>query len=93
MKTSLLHRLSLDPAQKLWIEGPPEGQYIRTGTRVRLVCLAIGGNPDPSLIWFKVGTKQESLLSLLPPFFSFPSFLPVFSLSFVFICSCVCVCV
>uniref|UniRef100_Q9R044-3 Isoform 3 of Adhesion molecule nephrin n=1 Tax=Rattus norvegicus TaxID=10116 RepID=Q9R044-3 len=41
------------PAQKLWIEGPPEGQYIRTGTRVRLVCLAIGGNPDPSLIWFK----------------------------------------
>nr|XP_042127113.1 nephrin [Peromyscus maniculatus bairdii] len=41
------------PAQKLWIEGPPEGQYIRTGTRVRLVCLAIGGNPDPSLTWFK----------------------------------------
>ncbi|GAB1291881.1 Nephrin [Apodemus speciosus] len=42
-----------NPAQKLWIEGPPEGQYIRTGTRVRLVCLAIGGNPDPSLIWLK----------------------------------------
>nr|XP_048294384.1 nephrin isoform X2 [Myodes glareolus] len=41
------------PAQKLWIEGPQEGQYIRTGTRVRLVCLAIGGNPDPSLTWFK----------------------------------------
>ncbi|XP_076787840.1 nephrin isoform X1 [Arvicanthis niloticus] len=41
------------PAQKLWIEGPPEGQYIRTGTRVRLVCLAIGGNPEPSLIWLK----------------------------------------
>ncbi|CAO2625950.1 Nphs1, partial [Lemmus lemmus] len=41
------------PAQKLWIEGPQEGQYIRTGTRVRLVCLAIGGNPEPSLTWFK----------------------------------------
>uniref|UniRef100_A0A8C5LLW2 Nephrin n=1 Tax=Jaculus jaculus TaxID=51337 RepID=A0A8C5LLW2_JACJA len=41
------------PAQKLWIEGPPAGQYIRTGTRVRLVCLAIGGNPDPSLTWYK----------------------------------------
>ncbi|XP_023577409.1 nephrin isoform X2 [Octodon degus] len=41
------------PAQKLWIEGPQEGQHFRTGTRVRLVCLAIGGNPDPSLIWFK----------------------------------------
>nr|XP_021496846.1 nephrin [Meriones unguiculatus] len=41
------------PAQKLWIEGPPEGQDLRAGTRVRLVCLAIGGNPDPSLTWFK----------------------------------------
>ncbi|KAB1273965.1 Nephrin [Camelus dromedarius] len=41
------------PAQKLWIEGPPEGQHLRAGTRVRLVCLAIGGNPDPSLIWYK----------------------------------------
>ncbi|KAM5297153.1 nephrin isoform 2-T2 [Glossophaga mutica] len=41
------------PAQKLWIEGPPEGQLLRAGTRVRLVCLAIGGNPDPSLTWYK----------------------------------------
>ncbi|XP_073913105.1 nephrin isoform X2 [Castor canadensis] len=41
------------PAQKLWIEGPPEGQHLRTGTRVRLMCLAIGGNPDPSLTWYK----------------------------------------
>ncbi|XP_026340116.4 nephrin isoform X1 [Ursus arctos] len=41
------------PAQKLWIEGPPEGQRLRAGTRVRLVCLAIGGNPDPSLTWLK----------------------------------------
>ncbi|XP_037676308.1 nephrin isoform X2 [Choloepus didactylus] len=41
------------PAQKLWIEGPPESQNLRAGTRVRLVCLAIGGNPDPSLIWYK----------------------------------------
>ncbi|XP_022381027.1 nephrin isoform X3 [Enhydra lutris kenyoni] len=41
------------PAQKLWIEGPPEGQRLRAGTRVRLVCLAIGGNPEPSLTWLK----------------------------------------
>ncbi|XP_062031978.1 nephrin [Lepus europaeus] len=41
------------PAQKLWIEGPPEGQLLRTGTRVRLMCLAIGGNPDPALTWLK----------------------------------------
>ncbi|XP_017721286.1 PREDICTED: nephrin-like [Rhinopithecus bieti] len=43
------------PAQKLWIEGAPEGQKLRAGTRVRLVCLAIGGNPEPSLTWYKVG--------------------------------------
>ncbi|KAM5134341.1 nephrin isoform 2-T2 [Callospermophilus lateralis] len=50
------------PAQKLWIEGPAEGKYLRTGTRVRLVCLAIGGNPDPSLTWYKnsrVVTEQR----------------------------------
>uniref|UniRef100_A0A2K6V515 Nephrin n=1 Tax=Saimiri boliviensis boliviensis TaxID=39432 RepID=A0A2K6V515_SAIBB len=41
------------PAQKLWIEGPPEGQKLRAGSRVRLVCLAIGGNPEPSLTWYK----------------------------------------
>ncbi|XP_058135251.1 nephrin isoform X2 [Dasypus novemcinctus] len=41
------------PAQKLWIEGPLEGQRLRAGTRVRLVCLAIGGNPDPFLTWYK----------------------------------------
>nr|XP_012630439.1 nephrin isoform X2 [Microcebus murinus] len=41
------------PAQKLWIEGPPEGQSHRAGTRVRLMCLAIGGNPEPSLTWYK----------------------------------------
>ncbi|XP_004595203.2 nephrin [Ochotona princeps] len=41
------------PAQKLWIEGPPEGQLLRSGTRVRLMCLAVGGNPDPSLTWLK----------------------------------------
>ncbi|KAM6223712.1 nephrin [Rhynchocyon petersi] len=41
------------PAQKLWIEGPSEGQRLRAGTRVKLVCLAIGGNPEPSLTWYK----------------------------------------
>ncbi|XP_057348998.1 nephrin isoform X1 [Manis pentadactyla] len=41
------------PAQKLWIEGPQKGQHLRAGTRVRLVCLAIGGNPDPPLTWYK----------------------------------------
>lgn len=25
---------------------------------MKLVCLAIGGNPDPSLTWYKVSAKQ-----------------------------------
>lgn len=58
---SLYLAFPTDPAQKLWIEGPPEGQRLRAGNRVRLVCLAIGGNPDPSLTWYKVGAQQEGL--------------------------------
>nr|XP_055166840.1 nephrin isoform X3 [Nyctereutes procyonoides] len=52
------------PAQKLWIEGPPEGQRLRAGTRVRLVCLAIGGNPEPSLTWLK---DSRTVTELRPP--------------------------
>uniref|UniRef100_A0A2K6NQN9 Nephrin n=1 Tax=Rhinopithecus roxellana TaxID=61622 RepID=A0A2K6NQN9_RHIRO len=55
VKKSLFLPLFSDPAQKLWIEGAPEGQKLRAGTQVRLVCLAIRGNPEPSLIWYKVG--------------------------------------
>uniref|UniRef100_A0A2K5YY55 NPHS1 adhesion molecule, nephrin n=1 Tax=Mandrillus leucophaeus TaxID=9568 RepID=A0A2K5YY55_MANLE len=55
------------PAQKLWIEGAPEGQKLRAGTRVRLVCLAIGGNPEPSLTWYKDSrTVTESRLPQEP---------------------------
>ncbi|XP_053459910.1 nephrin isoform X2 [Nycticebus coucang] len=55
------------PAQKLWIEGPPEGQSHRAGTRVRLMCLAIGGNPEPSLTWYKDSrTVSESRLPQEP---------------------------
>nr|XP_028698702.1 nephrin-like isoform X2 [Macaca mulatta] len=46
------------PAQKLWTECAPEGQKLRAGTRVRLVCLAIRGNPEPSLTWYKVGATR-----------------------------------
>uniref|UniRef100_H0WPD2 Nephrin n=2 Tax=Otolemur garnettii TaxID=30611 RepID=H0WPD2_OTOGA len=55
------------PAQKLWIEGPPEGHSHRAGTRVRLMCLAIGGNPEPSLTWYKDSrTVSESRLPQEP---------------------------
>ncbi|XP_031817450.1 nephrin [Sarcophilus harrisii] len=41
------------PIQKLWIETFPPGDSFRAGNQVRLLCLAIGGNPDPSLSWCK----------------------------------------
>ncbi|KAF3818264.1 hypothetical protein GH733_012572 [Mirounga leonina] len=59
------------PAQKLWIEGPPEGKRIRAGTQVRLLCLAIGGNPDPSLTWLKYlisnPSQTPTLTTVLTP--------------------------
>ncbi|EHH29943.1 hypothetical protein EGK_10501, partial [Macaca mulatta] len=55
------------PAQKLWTECAPEGQKLRAGTRVRLVCLAIRGNPEPSLTWYKDSrTVTESRLPQEP---------------------------
>ncbi|XP_038622795.1 nephrin isoform X3 [Tachyglossus aculeatus] len=41
------------PIQKLWIDGPSPGRTFRAGNRVKLVCLASGGNPEPRLFWLK----------------------------------------
>ncbi|XP_078002453.1 nephrin isoform X2 [Phascolarctos cinereus] len=41
------------PIQRLWIESFPKGENFRAGNQVRLLCLAIGGNPEPSLSWCK----------------------------------------
>ncbi|XP_074074964.1 nephrin isoform X2 [Macrotis lagotis] len=41
------------PIQRLWIESFPKIESFRAGNQVRLLCLAIGGNPDPSLSWCK----------------------------------------
>ncbi|XP_007491913.2 nephrin isoform X1 [Monodelphis domestica] len=41
------------PIQRLWIESFPEGEIFRAGNYIRLLCLATGGNPEPSLSWCK----------------------------------------
>ncbi|KAK7886670.1 hypothetical protein WMY93_026291 [Mugilogobius chulae] len=43
------------PPQKVWIEGPSEDIPLLAGTKVRLVCFSVGGNPPGNLHWFKNG--------------------------------------
>ncbi|XP_043935263.1 nephrin [Protopterus annectens] len=43
----------LYPPQKIWLEGPSQGKQFRAGTKVKLTCLASGGNPPASLKWYK----------------------------------------
>ncbi|XP_072547806.1 nephrin [Salminus brasiliensis] len=43
------------PPQKVWLEAPPEGTLLRSGTTVRLVCFSSGGNPTGRLTWLKNG--------------------------------------
>ncbi|XP_035259076.1 nephrin isoform X2 [Anguilla anguilla] len=41
------------PPQKVWLDAPPAGVQLRSGTTVRLVCYSTGGNPPGKLTWFK----------------------------------------
>ncbi|XP_060744670.1 nephrin [Tachysurus vachellii] len=43
------------PPQKVWLDAPPEGTLLRSGTIVRLVCFSSGGNPTGRLTWLKNG--------------------------------------
>ncbi|TKS81922.1 Nephrin Renal glomerulus-specific cell adhesion receptor [Collichthys lucidus] len=43
------------PPQKIWLDTPPEDVPLRSGSTVRLVCFATGGNPTGTLTWFKNG--------------------------------------
>ncbi|KAG9264674.1 nephrin isoform X1 [Astyanax mexicanus] len=69
------------PPQKVWLDAPPEGTLLRSGTTVRLVCFSSGGNPTGRLTWMKNnktvqvpskhveserGVSREFLLTLQP---------------------------
>nr|XP_015224214.1 PREDICTED: nephrin isoform X1 [Lepisosteus oculatus] len=41
------------PPQKVWIDAPPQGKRLRSGTTVRLMCYCSGGNPLARLTWLK----------------------------------------
>ncbi|XP_031642952.1 nephrin isoform X1 [Oncorhynchus kisutch] len=41
------------PPQKVWIEAPPPGLPLRSGTIIRLICFSIGGSPKGTLNWYK----------------------------------------
>ncbi|CAG12048.1 unnamed protein product, partial [Tetraodon nigroviridis] len=41
------------PPQKVWLEAPPHNVPLHSGTTVRLICFATGGNPAVTLTWYK----------------------------------------
>lgn len=47
----------LDPPGAPYIEGYTEGETIRRGQTVELVCRSRGGNPPAQLIWYKNGEQ------------------------------------
>lgn len=71
----LVHLFTTDPPQKIWLDAPPQDVPLHSGTTVRLICYATGGNPTGTLTWFKVkvrcsGQDIESLPRVtcyLPP--------------------------
>lgn len=46
-----------DPPGAPYIEGYTEGETIRRGQTVELVCRSRGGNPPAQLIWYKNGEQ------------------------------------
>lgn len=52
-----LYVFNLDPPGPPYIEGYTEGETIRRGQTVELVCRSRGGNPPAQLIWYKNGEQ------------------------------------
>lgn len=46
-----------DPPGLPYIEGYTEGETIRRGQQVELICRSRGGNPPAQLIWYKNGEQ------------------------------------
>lgn len=51
--------LTTDPPQKVWLEAPPYDVPLHSGTTVRLICFATGGNPAGTLTWYKVDVINQ----------------------------------
>lgn len=47
----------IDPPGLPYIEGYTEGETIRRGQSVELICRSRGGNPPAQLIWYKNGEQ------------------------------------
>ncbi|XP_053363734.1 nephrin [Clarias gariepinus] len=69
------------PPQKVWLDAPKKGTFLRSGMIIRLVCFSSGGNPTGRLTWLKNnkvvqttskhiqserGVSREFLLTLQP---------------------------
>ncbi|CAB1334080.1 unnamed protein product [Coregonus sp. 'balchen'] len=54
------------PPQKVWIEAPPQGVPLRSGTIVRLICFSSGGSPKGTLNWYKDGKALSDYPKQLP---------------------------
>uniref|UniRef100_A0A8C7CJ41 NPHS1 adhesion molecule, nephrin n=1 Tax=Oncorhynchus kisutch TaxID=8019 RepID=A0A8C7CJ41_ONCKI len=43
------------PPQKVWLEAPPPGVPLSSGTIIRLICFSSGGSPKGTLNWYRDG--------------------------------------
>lgn len=49
--------MSIDPPGDPYIEGYTQGDRLKRGQNVELVCKSRGGNPPAQLIWYKNGVQ------------------------------------
>ncbi|XP_045574609.1 nephrin isoform X1 [Salmo salar] len=54
------------PPQKVWIEAPPPGLPLRSGTIIRLICFSSGGSPKGTLNWYKDGKALSDYPKQVP---------------------------
>ncbi|XP_029928509.1 nephrin [Myripristis murdjan] len=54
------------PPLKVWLEVPPPGVPLRSGSKVHLVCFSSGGNPTGTLTWLKDGKTVPEALRQVP---------------------------
>ncbi|GIZ01526.1 synaptogenesis protein syg-2 [Caerostris extrusa] len=50
----------MDPPGPPRIEGYEEGNIIKAGEALTLICISEGGNPPPQLIWYRSNVQIDS---------------------------------